>query len=108
MLIYAPDHFGRHGFVRGGASREEPVAINVGELDRWVSRLEEAGALSREGEHFVADLSQVGIERLLGGGTTQHRWRLYVAHASGHAREKVHVLEAPPGAPAEEASSTPS
>jgi large subunit ribosomal protein L15 len=102
MLLYAPDHFGRHGFVRGGAPRERPTAINVGELDLWVARLEAAGALTREGEHLIANLSSVGIDRLLGGGATRRHWRVYVAHASGHAREKVEVLESAPGGAASE------
>src|SRR5579863_8759094 len=57
MLIYAPDHFGRHGFVRPDAVRSNPTSLNVGELDAFAPLLEAAGALSREGETFVADLT---------------------------------------------------
>ncbi len=98
MLIYAPDHFGRHGFHRPEAVVERPTAINVGELERFVPYLEAAEALSREGATYVADLAKAGIDRLLGGGSTARSWKVYVAHASEHAREKVTVLDAPPGA----------
>jgi large subunit ribosomal protein L15 len=99
MLIYAPDHFGRHGFKRPTAVVERPMSLNVGELDAFVPFLEAAGAVSRDGETFVADLSKAGIDRLLGGGSPAHPWKVYVAHASKHAQEKVTVLKTPPGAP---------
>ena len=96
MLIYAPDHFGRHGFKRPPEIVERPSALNVGELDRYVPALEAAGALGREGETYVADLAKFGVDRLLGGGESARTWKVYVAHASKHAREKVTVLDAPP------------
>jgi large subunit ribosomal protein L15 len=97
MLIYAPDHFGRHGFKRPPEIVERPTSLNVGELDAFVPALVAAEALSREGETIVADLSKAGVDRLLGGGATAHAWKVYVSHASKHAREKVTVLENPPG-----------
>ncbi len=97
MLIYAPDHFGRHGFKRPPEIVERPTALNVGELDAFVPTLEAAGALSRDGTTFVADLSKAGVERLLGGGGTARPWKVFVAHASKHARTKVTVLAKAPG-----------
>jgi len=99
MLIYAPDHFGRHGFKRPAEIVTRPTSLNVGELDAFVPFLEAAGAVRRDGDGFVADLSKAGIDRLLGGGTPGHAWKVYVAHASKHAQEKVTVLKAPPAAP---------
>ncbi len=92
MLIYAPDHFGRHGFVRPDAVTSTPTTLNVGELDSFAPFLEAAGALRREGEAFVADLSKAGVDRLLGGGTPSRTWKVTVGYASRHAREKVTVL----------------
>jgi hypothetical protein len=34
----------------------------------------------------------------LGGGTPKGTWKVYVAHASDHAKEKVTVLTEPPSA----------
>ena len=96
MLIYAPDHFGRHGFVRPDAVTERPTALNVGELDAFVPILEAAGALARDGEAFVADLSKAGVDRLLGGGRTSRAWKVTVGYASKHAREKVTVVTPEP------------
>jgi len=97
MLIYAPDHFGRHGFKRPPEIVARPLSLNVGELEAFVPALEAAQALSREGETFVADLAKAGVDRLLGGGAPVRSWKVFVTHASKHAREKVTVLEAPPG-----------
>jgi large subunit ribosomal protein L15 len=96
MLIYAPDHFGRHGFKRPAAVEEFPVAVNVGELEGLLPLLRSGGAVREEGPTLVADLSRIGIERLLGGGRAERPWKVYVGHASSHAKEKVEVLESPP------------
>src|SRR5580658_6873748 len=68
MLIYAPDHFGRHGFKRPPEIVETPTSLNVGQLDAMIPLLEGAKFLRRDGPAFVADLSAAGIDRLLGGG----------------------------------------
>ncbi len=96
MLIYAPEHFGRHGFKRPTEVVERPTELNVGELDAFVPTLEAAGALSRDGTTLVGDLTKVGVDRLLGGGTTERVWKVVVGHATKHAREKVTVLNAVP------------
>lgn len=98
MLIYAPDHFGRHGFKRPPEIVERPTAVNVGELPALVPILEAAHALRSEGGAHVVDLAKIGIERLLGGGTVEGKWSVHVAHASKHAREKVTVLAEVPAA----------
>jgi large subunit ribosomal protein L15 len=99
MLIYAPDHFGRHGFKRPPKIVAHPLSLNVGQLDAYLPFLESAGAVQKQGTGFVADLSKAGIDRLLGGGTPTGTWSVYVAHATKHAGEKVTLLKEPPAAP---------
>ena len=108
MLIYAPDHFGRHGFVRPDSVVERPTSLNVGQLAAFVPTLQAAGALAQEGEAFVADLTKAGVDRLLGGGATDRPWKVTVAYASRHAREKVTVVTPEPAAPAAPAAKKPS
>jgi large subunit ribosomal protein L15 len=98
MLIYAPDHFGRHGFKRPPEIVENPVTLNVGQLDGLVPFLKAAQALQESGDGFVADLSRIGVDRLLGGGRTAKPWKVFVAHATKHARTKVEVLKDAPAA----------
>lgn len=95
MLIYCPDHFGRHGFKRPAAAQSFPVAVNVGELDTLIPHFQARDALVTEGTTLVVDLTKAGIERLLGGGKTEKTWKVIVEHASEHARSKVTVLKSP-------------
>lgn len=96
MLIYAPDHFGRHGFKRPPEIVTQPTALNVGQLDAMIPLLEGARFLTRDGTTLVANLTAAGVDRLLGGGTTQHAWKVFVAHASERAKAKVQLLDAAP------------
>ena len=96
MLIYAPDHFGRHGFKRPPEVVSHPTAVNVGALERMLPRLRAAHAAREEGEYWVVDLTRLGIDRLLGAGAPVRRWKVFVPHASKHARTKVEVLPEPP------------
>ncbi len=98
MLIYAPDHFGRHGFKRPPEIVTEPRTANVGDLGALVPLLEAAGAIRREGDRVEADLAKIGVDRLLGKGEAPAGWKVFVPHATRHAREKVEVLSAPPAA----------
>ncbi len=91
MLIYAPDHFGRKGFKRPARAMSYPVAVNVGELASLMPLLKEKGLLKTEGEVHVADLTGAGIDRLLGGGRVEGKWKVRVAHASRIAQEKVEI-----------------
>ncbi len=92
MLIYAPDHFGRHGFSRPDAVVDRPTAVNVGDLARLAPLLEAGGALVRSGTTFTVDLGKAGIDRLLGGGTVDGKWTVTVAHATERAKAKVTVV----------------
>jgi large subunit ribosomal protein L15 len=99
MLIYAPDHFGRHGFKRPPEIVEQPVSLNVGQLDGLVPFLKAAKALTESPDGFVANLAVIGVDRLLGGGSTEKHWKVFVAHATEHAKEKVELLTEAPRAP---------
>jgi large subunit ribosomal protein L15 len=99
MLIYAPDHFGRHGFKRPPEIVHEPTTVNVGELALLLPVLKAAQAVSQSGDTTVVDLTKVGVERLLGGGEADGTWKVFVAHATKHAREKVTVLTEAPTLP---------
>jgi large subunit ribosomal protein L15 len=96
MLIYAPDHFGRHGFKRPPEIVANPASVNVGELDALLPLLRAAKAVTESAGGVVADLTKLGIDRLIGGGATERPWTVYVEHASTHAREKVKVLAKAP------------
>src|SRR5579863_1335734 len=58
MLIYAPDHFGRHGFHRPRGSQPSWTAVNVGDLPSIVPLLKAAGAYRIDGASTVVDLAR--------------------------------------------------
>jgi large subunit ribosomal protein L15 len=96
ILIYAPDHFGRHGFKRPPEIVERPSVLNVGELAQFLPVLRAARAVREEGGRFIADLTKAGVDRLLGGGHVEGTWQVYVFHATKHALTKVERLLEPP------------
>jgi len=67
-------HFGKYGFTRGGLSRK-PVAVNLS----WVD------------QHFSseADLSAIGVEKLLGSGRLTKPMKIKVRSWTKRAEDKV-------------------
>lgn len=68
VLRYMPEHFGKHGFTRPPAVREEARTINIGELDERLDELLQQGIARREGEKIIIDAKKLGVEKVLGGG----------------------------------------
>ncbi len=72
VIRYMPDYFGKHGFTRPAAVREEVNAINVGDIDERLEELTKLGAARQEGERFIVDVGKLGFEKVLGGGQVKH------------------------------------
>lgn len=68
VIRYMPDYFGKHGFKRPAAVREEIKAINVGDIDERLEELMQLGVARQEGEKFIVDVGKLGFEKVLGGG----------------------------------------
>jgi len=83
-----PKYEGRHGFIRKVPTKAAR-AINVGELDTLVSRLEAEGEAKAEGARTVLDLAALGYGKLLGGGRVSRSVVAIVEKASGRAAEKL-------------------
>lgn len=89
MLIYDPDHFGRHGFVRHHHGEGGTESINVEEVERGLDALVEAGFAARDGDAYQVDLGKAGFEKLLGGGKATRPLRITVSRATESAKAKV-------------------
>jgi len=86
---YAPDHFGRHGF-RCPTGMGEIKTINVGRLSELVEELLAAGKLKpREKGEVEVDLSELGFEKLLGGGKVKRPLTVKVSAFSKEAERKI-------------------
>ena len=63
---YEPTRYGKHGFQRAWVSK--PTTLNVGELDNLVELLE-ASETIKQGENVgTVDLTELGVDKLLGSG----------------------------------------
>ena len=88
-LKYDRDHYGRHGFKRPQCMVQANRTINVGELSEQIERFVSMGFAKKEGEAYTVDLSQAGIDKLLGNGSIDIAVNVTVAEASEKAREKI-------------------
>ena len=89
MLIYDPDHFGSHGFVRHHDGLGETFSINVEAVDAGIDALVAQGSAAKVGDAYEVDLGKAGFHKLLGGGRASHALRIRVATATEAARAKV-------------------
>ncbi len=89
ILKHMPDHFGKHGFKRPSAVREEVGTVNVGELDERLDELLQSGIARREGEKFVVDAGQLGFQKVLGGGRVTRPLEVIAKEFSESARRKL-------------------
>ena len=88
MIIYDPDHFGRHGFTRHAQIRETH-AIDLEDLARHLAEFEAAGHATKDNNRINVDLTAAGIDKLLGSGRVAIPMRITVAKASEAALAKV-------------------
>ncbi|MFA6952521.1 MAG: uL15 family ribosomal protein [Candidatus Methanomethylophilaceae archaeon] len=89
MLKYDRDHYGRHGFKRPQCMVEANSTINVAELEEQADRLIEMGFGAKQGDIYNINLTDAGIDKLLGNGSISVAVNVTVAEASAKAREKL-------------------
>ncbi len=89
MLKYDRDHFGRHGFKRPQCMVQANRTINVGELSEQIERFVSMGFAKKDGDAYTVNLSDAGIDKLLGNGAISIAVNVTVAEASAKACEKI-------------------
>ena len=92
MLKYDRAHFGRHGFKRPQCMVEANRTLNVGELGEQVERFVSMGFASKEGDVYNVNLTEAGIDKLLGSGNIDIKVNVTVADASEKARSKIEAV----------------
>ena len=80
---------GKIGFKRPQCMVEANRTINVGELSEQIERFVSMGFAKKEGDAYSVDLTEAGIDKLLGTGNIEVAVNVTVAEASEKAREKV-------------------
>ncbi|UAL07521.1 MAG: 50S ribosomal protein L15 [Candidatus Methanogranum gryphiswaldense] len=89
MLKYDRDHFGRHGFKRPQCMVEANTTLNIAELEEQADHFVEMGFGAKNGDIYNINLTDAGIDKLLGNGTISVAVNVTVAEISAKAREKI-------------------
>ncbi|MBO7352563.1 MAG: uL15 family ribosomal protein [Candidatus Methanomethylophilaceae archaeon] len=89
MLKEDRNYFGRHGFKRPQCTVEANRTINVGELSEKIETFVSMGFASKEGDAYKLDLTEAGIDKLLGNGNIDFAINVTVESVSEKAREKI-------------------
>ena len=91
MLKYMPDHFGRHGFKRPQKMVCAMITMNVCDIDQSVEQLVKDGLAQKVGETYTLNLTELGVEKLLGAGKINVAVEITVAEATETAKQKVEM-----------------
>lgn len=92
MLKYDRDHYGRKGFKRPQCVVEANRTINVGELCEQLERFVSMGFASKQGDVYDVNLTEAGIDKLLGDGAIVSKVNVTVAEVSEKARSKIEAV----------------
>ena len=87
MLKYDRNHYGRHGFKRPQCVVKANSTINVAELQKSMDRF--VGFAKQDGDKYSVNLTDAGIDKLLGSGNVDVAIDVIVAEASAKAKEKI-------------------
>lgn len=89
-IKYAPDWFGKRGFVRRRmlAGFEKKV-VNVGDVQEMIDSMIAKGQAVVEEGRYLVNLAEMGVHKLLGEGEIRVPAKIIVAEASETALEKV-------------------
>ena len=89
MLKYDRDHFGRHGFKRPQSVVQANCTINVSELSEQIDKFVTMKFASKEGDTYNINLTDAGVDKLLGNGSIDIPVNVTVSQVSAKAREKI-------------------
>jgi large subunit ribosomal protein L15 len=81
---------GKHGFINKTSG---PVsALDGGEIDQMADALLRGGLASQEGDLITLDATEIGIEKVLGGGRVTHKLSISARGFSERARAKIEEM----------------
>ena len=89
MLKNDRDHYGRHGFKRPQCMVKANSTINVSDLKKSMDRFVAEGFAKKDGEKYTINLTDAGIDKLLGSGNIDSAVDVTVAEVSAKAKEKI-------------------
>ena len=89
MLKYDREHFGRRGFKRPQCVVSANRIINIKEMMEQLDRYVSMGIATKDGNAYSINLTEAGIDKLLGTGEVDIAVKVTVSQISAQAREKI-------------------
>ena len=89
MLKYDREHFGRRGFKRPQCVVSANRIINIKEMLEQLDNYVSLGFAKSEGGSYNIDLTEAGVDKLLGTGDINIAVNVTVSQISAQAREKI-------------------
>jgi len=89
VVKYAPDTFGKHGFIRPPEAVVEVAAINVWQLDEQAERLLQEKIATKEGDAIRIDAAKIGFDKVLGAGRLTKKLIVEAKYFSEDAKRKI-------------------
>lgn len=80
---------GKHGFVRPRESIKPNNVINVSHLNAMIANLEHEGKVTKKGNKYEVNLTELGYTKLLAQGGVDVAMNIVVAEASERAIKKI-------------------
>jgi len=89
MLKYDRNHFGRVGFKRPQCVVSANRIINIKEMLEQLESYVSLGFAKKEGKGYTVNLTEAGIDKLLGKGDINIAVTVTVSQISAQARDKI-------------------
>ena len=86
---YDPDHFGKHGFKRPQKKINKIHPVNLSYLNAKLDQLLDEGLAFREGDSIIIDVTELGYNKVLGGGKLFKSITVKSPMFSASAEEKI-------------------
>lgn len=89
VIKYAPNWYGKHGFLSVQQLKREAKTVNVGELNELALDMLAKNTAVKEGELVVINTVELGYDKVLGKGKVNVPLKLIVKEISETAKRKV-------------------
>lgn len=86
---YAPDWYGKHGFVPPKRGPLRYKVINLNQLNELIEKLLKESKITYENDVMIVDLKQFEIDKILGEGNISYKVKVLVNSASENAIRKI-------------------
>ena len=91
-IKYAPDHLGKRGFHRPRAVQYTPATMNLSDIDENLQILLDMGIAYEEEGKIVVDVTQLGVDKVLGSGKLTRPLVIRAYYVTPRAEEKIRAV----------------